>query len=161
MRIINPTPTINQQSLNTRPNNPVPQQTIKTTTMARNIRDVAVGTPSEKKQLSDDKPQIYTPVNGLKKLFVNDLSEDEKKALLDRVMCHTSALLDSKYISPNAVAKMFNIEHPRVVAAWKASDSLAQFNSSLNEEHRVDKLKQHLAALSKESRDKLLSELGE
>lgn len=161
MRIINPVPKINQQSLNSKPHDPMIHQTIKTTTMARNICDVGVGTPAEKKQLSDDKPQIYTPVNGLKKLFVNDLSEDEKKSLLDRVMCHTSALLDSKYISPNAVAKMFNIEHPRVVAAWKVSDSLAQFNSSLNEEHRVDKLKQHLAALSKESRDKLLSELGE
>lgn len=157
MRIINPAPTINQQSLNSKPHDPVLHQTINQQSV--NTRPNSP-VPQQAKQLSDPKPQIYTPVNGLKKLFVNDLKEDEKKALLDRVMCQTSALLESKYISPNAIAKIFNIEHPRVVAAWKVSDSLALFYSSLNEEHRLDKIKQHLAGLSKESKDKLLAELG-
>lgn len=158
MRIINPAPTINQQSLNSKPHDPVLHQTINQQSVNTRPNNPV---PQQTKPLPDDKPKIYTPVNGLKKLFLNDLSEDEKKALLDRVMCQTSALLESRYISPNAIAKIFNIEHPRVVAAWKVSDSLALFYSSLNEEHRVDKLKQHLAALSKESREKLLSELGE
>lgn len=104
------------------------------------------------------KPKKLVP--NATQYFDNDLTDEDKRKILDSFLTSARAVLAEDKVTVNSVAKLFSLEHNRVKKGWESSNaSLKRFYESRSDSTDLAKVKRSIARLSPEERELLRLQL--
>lgn len=91
--------------------------------------------------------------------FRNDLTEDDKEALIGLMVGQAKAALSEGFVTVNTVARMLGIEHSKAKQSCAVNDSLKNFLDTREQSKTVARMTRMASKLTPEERELLMNQL--